>query len=515
MSKTAHPGVGETTPQTNPPAQIHHPRRGSALIRFRWPRAVSFKGGVRKYVRKYARWLRHPILLRAFGRSATSGLLLDGSAARYTGSVKVVKLKAHRHEQGATSSESSYRGGQFIPTWDGYRSTRQQTDVTVRTGCMQKEKRKRGAASGVDPRKRLDGCYQRTIKTQSCCNNLPRLPQRVSPLTERRDPASAVRKVCRIGVAIVDSRLPGFRSPENADLRFSSPSGRLGMASALVSHDETHVQHAVSLISWFSRGEGGSSRAHLAPLWKSYWTVWEGPDLCERRSGRTEGRAAFDSRSRLIEMLSKGYLFKSGVMNLTVFERYGTQLAFFSSSSCIDISCPQWTPESCHQHETGRVPDLKQELLLDVNEQFDTSDVAVSALRLASLNNGQGQRQMEAPGIFKVFLWTFSQIRFQLSISRGHVCDELFAMKNVVDFLGRKEAESRSFLFVSHHRPALLLLHLSPFTFHLFSKFSPPRKTFTQSNNFFLSLQSSIPLLCPDLITSTPPMQLPPSPWRL
>ncbi|KAK1510465.1 uncharacterized protein CCOS01_15296 [Colletotrichum costaricense] len=72
MSKTAHPGVGETTPQTNPPAQIHHPRRGSALIRFRWPRAVSFKGGVRKYVRKYARWLRHPILLRAFGRSAVS-----------------------------------------------------------------------------------------------------------------------------------------------------------------------------------------------------------------------------------------------------------------------------------------------------------------------------------------------------------------------------------------------------------------------------------------------------------
>ncbi|KAI3555113.1 hypothetical protein CABS02_04561 [Colletotrichum abscissum] len=119
MSKTAHPGVGETTPQTNPPAQIHHPRRGSALIRFRWLRAVSFKGG-------------------------TSGLLLDGSAARYTGSVKVVKLKAHRHEQGATSGESSYRGGQFIPTWDGYRSTGQQTDVT-----------------------------------------------RASPLTERRDPASA------------------------------------------------------------------------------------------------------------------------------------------------------------------------------------------------------------------------------------------------------------------------------------------------------------------------------------
>lgn len=62
-------------------------------------------------------------------------------------------------------------------------STGQQTDVTVRTGCMRKEKRKRGAASGVDPRKRLDGCYQRTIKTQSCCNNLPRLPQKASPLT--------------------------------------------------------------------------------------------------------------------------------------------------------------------------------------------------------------------------------------------------------------------------------------------------------------------------------------------
>lgn len=46
-----------------------------------------------------------------------------------------------------------------------------------------KEKRKRGAAGGIDPRKRLDGCYQRTIKTQSCCNNLPRLPQKASPLT--------------------------------------------------------------------------------------------------------------------------------------------------------------------------------------------------------------------------------------------------------------------------------------------------------------------------------------------
>ncbi|KAK1462269.1 hypothetical protein CMEL01_14236 [Colletotrichum melonis] len=179
MSKTAHPGVGETTPQTNPPAQIHHPRRGSALIRFRWPRAVSFKGGVRKYVRKYA-------VCSMVEASHSVARVWEIRCVRRAGCFWTAAQPA-----GATSGESSYRGGQCIPTWDGYRSTGQQTDVTVRTGCMRKEKRKRGAASGVDPRKRLDGCYQRTIKTQSCCNNLPRLPQKASPLTERRDPASA------------------------------------------------------------------------------------------------------------------------------------------------------------------------------------------------------------------------------------------------------------------------------------------------------------------------------------
>ncbi|KAK1729605.1 uncharacterized protein BDZ83DRAFT_12160 [Colletotrichum acutatum] len=148
MSKTAHPGVGETTPQTNPPAQIHHPRRGSALIRFRWPRAISsfrlVQGrGTQVCTQVCSMVEASHIVARVWEircvRQVTDGaswirrhadqvtLSHRRAGCFWTAAQPAVRVlskssnRAHRHEQGATSGESSYRGGRFIPIWDGYR----------------------------------------------------------------------------------------------------------------------------------------------------------------------------------------------------------------------------------------------------------------------------------------------------------------------------------------------------------------------------------------------------------
>ncbi|KAK1509044.1 hypothetical protein CABS01_08274 [Colletotrichum abscissum] len=178
MSKTAHPGVGETTPQTNPPAQIHHPRRGSALIRFRWLRAVSFKGGVRK--RAGCFWTAAQPAIRVLSKLSNSKLT-DTSRAPQAANPLIAAANSFPHGTDTEGEEGIFVSKVCALSLTPVHSTGQQTDVTV--------------------------SFSLTLWW-----------------------VVRVRKVCRIGVAVVDSRLPGFRSPENADLRFSVRSTIAGWA---------------------------------------------------------------------------------------------------------------------------------------------------------------------------------------------------------------------------------------------------------------------------------------------